>query len=54
MTPLLNCFCVPDQQTAISGLSFEIRAQAISYVVDATAHFGRGDHIDQAYARGLI
>jgi hypothetical protein len=38
---------VLDQQITISGLRCEIRAQAISYVVDATAHLWRGDHIDQ-------
>ncbi len=43
---------VLDQQITISGLRCEIRAQAISYVVDATAHLGHGDHIDQR-ARGV-
>jgi len=43
---------VPDQQFTISGLSFEIRAKGISYVVDAPAHLGCGDHIDQR-ARGV-
>jgi len=37
---------VLDQQITISGLRCEIRRQAISYVVDAPAHLGRGDHID--------
>ena len=44
---VIKFLCVPDQQAPISSLRFEIRAQAVSYVVDATAHLGRGDHIDQ-------
>jgi hypothetical protein len=42
---------VPDQQIAI-GLSLEIRAEGIGYVVYATAQLGCGDHIDQR-ARGV-
>ena len=43
---VIKFLCVPDQQVTISSLSFEIRAQAISYMVDATAHLGRvGDRL---------
>src|SRR5947199_8136913 len=48
----IDLHCVPDQPFTISGLSFEIRAKGISYVVDAPAHLGCGDHIDQR-ARGV-
>ena len=49
---VVELLCVADQQIAVSGLAAEIRAQAISYVIDAAADLRRGDHIDQR-ARGV-
>jgi hypothetical protein len=44
---LLNSFVYRINKIAISGFRCEIGAEAITYVVDATAEFGRGEHIEK-------